>query len=416
MRKELLPPLACGLAALAAALLLRRGIVMGPDSWAYWEASVSLRERGTYGYFGGQRVDAFPPLFAAWLAAVQAVLGVSARSLIASQVALAGCAAWQWTRVYLAAAAGGERAGVADVLAAAALAVPLAVSAQTLLSESLWLVLLPVALRLAHRASTRGGAVRALGLGLAVAALLLCRNVTVAFLPALGAWAVLRAPAEERARRAGLLAAALGVPVAVWIVVRRTLGQAAAHAMGSGSAGLGAYLGETAAGVAEALGPARLGIGALLLAASAAVCALAGLQRSEPGARSRALSAFVVTALFGQAALFASTYVAEGIRGRFVVFAALVVTIAVLAAARSDEGRLGRAALGVGAALASVALLRLGVKARLAGVEQPTVAARTTLSSAYWSGPPRPRGTLVLVAPPTYPWLTRPVDGGGTAP
>jgi len=70
----------------------------------------------------------------------------------------------------------------------------------------------------------------------------------------------------------------------------------------------------------------------------------------------------------------------------------------------------------VGVLLAAVALLRFGVKLRLAGIEQPTVAWRTTVSASYWSGPPRPYGALVLVAPPTYSWLTRPVDGGGTAP
>src|SRR5688572_32984772 len=101
MRKERLPALASLLSALGAVLLLRRGIVMGPDSWAYWEASVSLSERGSYAYFGGQRVTAFPPLFPVWLAAVQAVLGVSAGTLIVSQLVLAGAAAWQWTRLCL---------------------------------------------------------------------------------------------------------------------------------------------------------------------------------------------------------------------------------------------------------------------------------------------------------------------------
>ena len=146
MRKEPLPALAFMLAALGAALLLRRGIVMGPDSWAYWEASVSLRERGSYAYFGGQRVVAFPPLFAVWLAGVQAVLGVSARTLVLSQAFLAGCAAWQWTQLYRE-LAGPARTRIADALAGLAVAAALAVSAQTLLSESLWLALLPVALR-----------------------------------------------------------------------------------------------------------------------------------------------------------------------------------------------------------------------------------------------------------------------------
>jgi hypothetical protein len=409
MRKELLPPFACVLAAAGAALLLRRGVVMGPDSWAYWEASVSLLERRTYTYFGGQRVEAFPPLFAAWLAAVQAVLGVSARALIASQVALAGGAAWQWTRLSLE-LAGRERLRAADALAALAVAAALAVNAQTLLSESLWLALLPLALRAAGRAGARG----AVGLGLAVAGLLLCRNVTVAFLPALGAYAVLRAEPPARARRAAVAAASLAVPVGLWLAVRRALGQSAAHAPGSGGAGFFAYLGQTATGLAEALGPARLGIGTALLLAVAAVWGAACLRRDDPGAR--ALAAFVGLGLLGQAALFATTYVAEPVRGRFLVFAALGAAVGVLASARTDGTAGGRAALAVGTALVAVALLRVGVKARLAGVEQPTVAARTTLSSSYWNGPERPRGGLVLVAPPTYPWLARPVDGGAHAP
>lgn len=414
MRKELPPPLACALAAAGAALLLRRGIVMGPDSWAYWEASVSLVERGSYAYFGGQRVTAFPPLFPVWLAAVQAVLGVSARALIASQVALAGTAAWQWTSLYLE-VAGRERGRVAEALAALAVASALAVNAQTLLSESLWLALLPLALRAAGRAGARG-ARGALGLGLATAGLLLCRNVTVAFLPALAACAVLRADPSVRARRAAVTGTALLAPVALWLAVRRSLGQPAVYPPGSGSAGFFAYLVQTGTGLAETLGPARLGIGTALLLAAAAVWCLACLRHDDAGARLRALAAFVGLGLLGQAALFAATYVAEPLRGRFLVFAALGAAIAVLATARWDGGAAGRAALAVGAALVAVALLRVGVKVRLAGVEQPTVAGRTTLSSSYWKGPDRARGALVLVAPPTYAWLPRPVDGGDHAP
>jgi len=411
MRKEPLPALAFLLAALGAVLLLRRGIVMGPDSWAYWEASVSLRERGSYAYFGGQRVVAFPPLFAVWLAGVQAVLGVSARTLVLSQAFLAGCAAWQWTQLYRK-LAGPARTRIADALAGLAVAAALAVSAQTLLSESLWLALLPVALRAADGEGTR----RALGLGLATAALLLCRNVTIAFLPALFAYALLRADAAARARRAVVATAALLVPVGAWLLVRRALGQSAAHALGSGSGRLDVFLGQTAAGLAEALGPARLGIGAVLATAAAGVCGAACVRRDATGSRVRALAAFAVLGLLGQAALFATTYVAEPIRGRFLVFAALVAAIVVLAAAGTYGDRLGRAALAVGAAIAAVGLLRFGVKVRLAGIEQPTIAWRTTVASSYWSGPPVPRGALVLVAPPAYPWLTRPVDGGGTAP
>jgi hypothetical protein len=412
MRKQLFPALAAALAAGAALALLRRGVVMGPDSWAYWEGSVSLLERSTYTYFGGQRVYAFPPLFALWLAGVQAVLGVSARTLIVAQVFLAACAAWRWQRLYQL-TAGAERSWIADGLAALFIAATLAVSAQTLLSEALWLALLPVALRLALEHGTgRHPASDALRLGLTVLALLLCRNVTVALLPAVLLLAVLATPREQRARRAAAVAVAQGGAAVGWLAVRHALGQSSAHAVGTGQASLAALAGQTLAGLAEALGPARFHAGALLLAAAAAVCATAWLRKDDAGR----LVAFAALGLAGQAALFALTYVAEPIRGRFLVFAALLVAIAVLSAARTDGGFPGRAALAVGAAITAVAVLRVGVKVRLAGVEQPAVGWRTTVSSRYWSGPPQPRGALVLTAPPSYPWIDRPVDGGGTAP
>lgn len=404
MRKELLAPVSSALAAGLALLLLRRGVVLGPDSWAYWEASVSLRERGAYAYFGGQRVAAFPPLFSCWLLLVQAVLGVSARSLALGQAVLAACAAWQWVRLYEE-TAGPERARAADAAAVLSVSAALAVSSQTLLSESLWLALLPVALRAARRPIV---------LAVAVTALLLTRNVTLAFLPALLVHAVLREPMGTRLRRAAATVPALLLPVGAWLAVLRALGQSDAHALGSGASGLGAYLAQTAVGLAEALGPARFHAGALLLAASCAVTAAFCLRRTDAAVRARALAAAGLLALVGQAALFAATYVAEPIRGRFVVFAALVAALTVACAAAPKERRLARAALAVGGLIAAVALLRVGVKARLAGVEQPAVAWRTTVSSSYWNGPPRPSGALVLVAPPTYPWLTRPA--GGTAP
>jgi hypothetical protein len=413
MREQLFPALAAALAACASVALLRRGVVMGPDSWAYWEGSVSLLERSTYTYFGGQRVYAFPPLFAVWLAAVQAVLGVSARTLIAAQVFLAACAAWQWQRLYLL-TAGEERSWIADALAALFIAATLAVSAQTLLSEALWLALLPIALRLAlERGTRRSPAADALLLGVAVLALLLCRNVTVALLPAVLLLAVAGAAREQRAPRARAVTVALGCASCAWLAVRRALGQTSAHAVGTGHASFAELAGQTLAGLAEAFGPARFHAGALLLAAAAAVCGTAWLRKDAAGARR--LVAFAALGLSGQAALFALTYVAEPIRGRFLVFAVLLLAIAVLSSARTDRWP-GRAALAASAAIAAVAVLRVGVKVRLAGVEQPTVGWRTTVSSRYWNGPPRPRGALVLTAPPSYPWVDRPVDGGGTAP
>jgi hypothetical protein len=90
------------------------------------------------------------------------------------------------------------------------------------------------------------------------------------------------------------------------------------------------------------------------------------------------------------------------------VFAVLCSTLAVIAAARLSRDGLRRRALTATAVLLTlVALYRVGVKYRLAGREQPVVPLNVTISSFYWSGPPRPQGSLLVVAPPTYPWLRR---------
>ena len=191
--------------------------------------------------------------------------------------------------------------------------------------------------RAARGGRERGRALDALGLGLATAGLLLCRNVTVAFLPALLAYAVLRADAAPARARAAVAAVALAVPVARGSRCAGRSGRPRCTPSAAAAPGSSRTWAQTVAGLAETLGPARLGIGAALLAAVAAVCGAACLRRDEAGARTRALAAFAVLGLLGQAALFAATYVAEPMRGRFLVFAALVAAIVVLASARPDE-------------------------------------------------------------------------------
>jgi hypothetical protein len=115
----------------AAAALLRKGVVLGADSWAYWEGSVSLLERGQYTYFGGVSIFVFPPLFSCVLALFQAVLGISARSLA---VALASCVAAgsaAWLLVYLLLTGRRERVSLPDLLAVLYVPASLAITAQT---------------------------------------------------------------------------------------------------------------------------------------------------------------------------------------------------------------------------------------------------------------------------------------------
>jgi hypothetical protein len=155
-----------------------------------------------------------------------------------------------------------------------------------------------------------------------------------------------------------------------------------------------------------------LHIGAVLLLA-VSVLLVWELAASRPHlavtrAAPAALAEFTLVSLAGLAGLLSVTHVGRPLEGRFVVFAALSATLAVIAAARLSRDGLRRRALTATAVLLTlVALYRVGVKYRLAGQEQPVVPLNVTLSSSYWSGPPRPEGSLWVVAPPTYPWLRR---------
>jgi hypothetical protein len=399
MRSRLVGPLCCAaLGAASSALLLRRGVVMGPDSWAYWEGSVSLLERGHYTYLGGAPILAFPPLFSVILALVQAVLGVSMRSLAIAVCALVGVGSFLWMWLY-----GSVKtepgASPADALAVPTIAATLAVSAQTLLSESLWLAILPALLLLLLAPADGREPQRLLASALLLAALLLTRNATVALLPAAVLLLWRRRPEWSRRRRLGVVAAVMASALVPWLAVRAWLGQVEAHAPGRGAHDVLAYSRQAVDGLASGLGPERWGIGIALLAATALTLAW---EVTRPAGRSQGvgLALFAVLGLAGHVLLFALTYVAEPIRGRFVVFAVLALSVAVLTLARRRP-----VLLTLGAMLAAVPLYRVAVKARLAGIEQPTVALCARISSDYPSGPPRPAGAGVLIAPPTYPWI-----------
>ena len=400
MRSRLVGPLCCAaLGAASSALLLRRGVVMGPDSWAYWEGSVSLLERGDYTYLGGAPILAFPPLFSVMLALFQAALGVSMRSLAIAVCALVGVGSFLWMWLY-----GSVKtepgASPADALAVPTIAATLAVSAQTLLSESLWLAILPALLLVLLGPADGREPRRLLASALLLAALLLTRNATAALLPGAALLLWRRRPEWSRPRRLAAIAAVMAGALVPWLAGRAWLGQIEAHAPGRGAHGILAYSREAVDGLASGLGPERWGIGIALLAATTLTLAWEVTRPAAGRSQGIGLALFAVLGLTGHVLLFTLTYVAEPIRGRFVVFAVLALSVAVLALTRRRP-----VLLALGVMLAAVPLYRVAVKARLAGIEQPTVALHARISSDYPAGPPRPAGAGVLIAPPMYPWI-----------
>ena len=81
------------------------GPMFVPDSWSYWQGSVSLLQGGGYKNFFPSDfhhvlVAHWPPLFSLYLAGVQWVFGISGFSLILSLVFIAVCSAFVWTYLF----------------------------------------------------------------------------------------------------------------------------------------------------------------------------------------------------------------------------------------------------------------------------------------------------------------------------
>ncbi len=70
------------------------GVFMGPDSWAYWEGSVSLLEGFGYRHFWGRPLTEWPPFYSSYLALVQKFFGISGFSLVLSLIFLAAGSAF----------------------------------------------------------------------------------------------------------------------------------------------------------------------------------------------------------------------------------------------------------------------------------------------------------------------------------
>ena len=85
------------LIALASYVVLHwSGIGLDPDSWAAWQAAVSILDGKGYSYFSGNPIHSWPPLYAVYLAAWIGLLGPSALTLMISNAVLVVLQAGLW--------------------------------------------------------------------------------------------------------------------------------------------------------------------------------------------------------------------------------------------------------------------------------------------------------------------------------
>jgi hypothetical protein len=424
-------PAAYGLfsAALAASLtaaLTRRGLLLTPDGWAYWEGAVSLLSGRGYAYFGGQPIHAFPPLFSGLIALASAMLGVSGATLAVLLAWIAACAAFGWTVLYVR-WSGDSSARFWKTTIAIATALWVGFWCQSLLADTLGLALIaPVSWAVA-RCGERGrdgapvvGTGALVTLAVSLGALVVTRHAGLALVPAAATVALViswRAPAI---RRQGIVIAAIVIPLAIAAIVAAAVGQLHSRTVALGVARYtpADYAEQIANGFADLVAHPVLRAGKWVVAivsAIAFVLALARLRaRNDEAARGTlAVAALALLGLLSTAVLFNLTWVHDELRGRFLWSLPLVLigTLAV-AASRGPAGRPRGWAL----VAALIATLVTALAAGRAGVgvvralerSAPVdVTASTTIRVDHVDRPPVAAGRHTLVSPPSYPWIDR---------
>lgn len=224
---------------------LRHGVHAPPDSWGYWEGSVSIIEQGTYAYFGGQPIPYWPPLYSAYLAALQVLFGVSGATLILAMVLLLALNTFVWTRLVLDVVQGGrtehgERNRLIEALLLAFVVAFLVSQLKALLANDLQLLFVGLTLLLGRSLFSAESPTRFTSRLLALAGILalalLAHNSSLPFVPASLVFIWLK-PRQRISRKILSAALLLILPTLVWIAARSIFFQTGSQSLEPGGAG-----------------------------------------------------------------------------------------------------------------------------------------------------------------------------------
>jgi hypothetical protein len=287
--------LAAVVSVTALAHSLRFGIELTPDGWAYWQSSVSLLEGRGYRYFFGPTIIEWPPLYPLYLAGWEYFLGVSGRTLVFANSALAGVAAFNWTAIFLwhlwkqlrrnghvdeqacdatSLEVVRSRAQAAPAnLTFASLLIVIFVSStivafyRSVLAQNLVYAILPVLFYASLRCTQAAGRTFFVLAGLnALLAmmLLLAHNSAVAFLLPV-AFVLARCRDQSLMARGFAIFLSSVLPLAPWLAIRSWLGQLHSHPIGRANFTVAEYLDQIIGDSADLLLTVRFGLGFVAL-------------------------------------------------------------------------------------------------------------------------------------------------------
>lgn len=387
---------------------------MTPDSWAYWEGSVSLLYGNGYRHFGGATLlSTWPPLFSTLLCVTQAAFGVSTRALAHTLCILTGLAAASWTLLFLT-----MTEGKGSLLAAGFEAVYfscfLAANSRYLLSEQLWLVLLPLLLAAIGAPPGKALTARRIGvIGFLFLLLLLTRDVSVTLIPPLAAAEWVAWVAIDRRRRTIAVGVSVLAPLMVWVGFMAVFGGLGGHSLQLGASSVLADVENLARNLSYLIGPDRLGIGATVLLGILIVILVASSgRRNDDDRRSAPVTPLVhftwlsVVCLVG---LFYSTPIGSRLEGRFIWYLPLLLATVIGLVAVTEQRRWLRwLAVALLVAMVTVQARRTALFVHLAQTGRlKGVPLNLTIRPDYNSKPPMKLDGQLLVSPPTYRWMKR---------
>lgn len=408
--------LALGTGIAAAALhlvILRNGIWFTPDSWAYWEGSVSILRGEGYQWFHGSPVQRWPPLFSCYLAAWQWLLGVSGETLRVAMVVSTGVGATIWV-VFLSAT---MRPGRVTAWCCVFLIAMFAQVTRHLMAESLTMIFLPVLLLLSVHASEASTRPRFMTLSLLAALvcamLLLTKLVCASFACAVVVSSVLNRSMGRGTRVAACALFAI-VALAPALIAKFTLATEWIYPVGVGVAKHGPveYLFQIARGFGDRFAPAPLGVVVWLFVAAVGVSRLT----PDPGrARVRICVAFCVLTTIVMYAMFNLTWIFAELKGRFLYFVPLLTGATILMVVHTIANTRLRAVLIVLiVALPVGKTIKYVIKGRAPAttmsdekaLESHFIRARFTIDPSYTASPPRLRDDgKLLVSTPGADWV-----------
>lgn len=314
----MLRSIACGVgAAIVAALSLygslRNGMSFTPDSWAFWQSSVSLLSGHGYRYADGYPVIFWPPGFAGYLAVWQAVFGISVGTVVKAQVALGAMAAFSWTALALSIDNSDRHRLASGVVTALLIAATVSRSFQSPWANVALFALIPWLLWATVRldgARTPSRTLLWAGLAsLALLVMLLTHNSAIAFVPPIIAVALTRKGNVRWPAAAMVLTAPL-----LWWCARWLLGQMESVAWIGGRFSPKGYVRQLWSGVAEPFG-IQFVPGAILTVLVLALIPWKALSRAQ-------LLTFATSAAAcaGLVCVFSLVWIWDGLYQRFTLF------------------------------------------------------------------------------------------------